>query len=123
MLHRRLVELEPGKADFLVLLKSPLGKAIRYTLGQWEALGRYLEDGRCEIDTNLVENSIRPTAVGQLPRTAARQLEASGRLSQSTQRSANQTAHPTRETAPGNHGARRTLTDEFGSSRVEDTED
>lgn len=64
-LHRRLVELEPGKASSPVLLKSPLGKAIRYTLGQWEALVRYLEDGRYEIDTNLVENSIRPTAVGK----------------------------------------------------------
>lgn len=64
-LHRRLLELEPGKATSPVLLKSPLGKAIRYTLGQWEALVRYLEDGRYEIDTNLVENSIRPTAVGK----------------------------------------------------------
>jgi hypothetical protein len=59
------VELEPGKASSPVLLKSPLGKAIRYTLGQWEALVRYLEDGRYEIDTNLVENAIRPTAVGK----------------------------------------------------------
>jgi transposase len=40
-----------------VLPKSPLGKAIRYTLGQWEALVRYLEDGRYEIDTNLVESN------------------------------------------------------------------
>jgi hypothetical protein len=48
-----------------VLPKSPLGKAIRYTLGQWEALVRYLEDGRYEIDTNLVENSIRPSCVGK----------------------------------------------------------
>jgi hypothetical protein len=48
-----------------VLPKSPLGKAIRYTLGQWEALVRYLEDGRYEIDTNLVENAILPTCIGK----------------------------------------------------------
>ena len=64
-LRQRLEELEPGKATSPVLLKSPLGKAIRYVLGQWEALVRYLEDGRYEIDNNLVENSIRPTAVGK----------------------------------------------------------
>ena len=44
---------------------GPLGKAIRYTLNQWEALVRYLEDGRYEIDTNLVENAIRPSCVGK----------------------------------------------------------
>ena len=45
-LHQRLLELEPGRVGSPVLSKSPLGKAIRYTLGQWEALVRYLEDGR-----------------------------------------------------------------------------
>ena len=45
--------------------KSPLGKPIRYTLGQWQALARYLEDGRYDIDTNLVENAIRPNCVGK----------------------------------------------------------
>ena len=64
-LHRRLLELNPARAGSPVLPKSPLGKAIRYTLGQWEALVRYLEDGRYEIDTNLVENAIRPSCVGK----------------------------------------------------------
>ena len=64
-LHRRLIELEPGRVGSPVLQKSPLGQAIRYTLGQWEALVRYLEDGRYEIDTNLVENAIRPTCIGK----------------------------------------------------------
>jgi hypothetical protein len=64
-LHRRLLELEPGRVGSPVLPKSPLGKAIRYTLGQWQALVRYLEDGRYEIDTNLVENAIRPSCVGK----------------------------------------------------------
>jgi transposase len=41
------------------------GQAIDYALGQWDSLLPYLEDGRLEIDTNLVENAIRPTAIGK----------------------------------------------------------
>lgn len=48
-----------------VLPKSVLGQAIDYTLSRWEALTRYVEDGRLEIDNNLCENAIRPTAVGK----------------------------------------------------------
>lgn len=48
-----------------VLPKSQLGQAIDYTLSRWEALTRYVEDGRLEIDNNLCENAIRPTAVGK----------------------------------------------------------
>ena len=48
-----------------VLPKSLLGQAIDYTLGRWEALTRYVADGRLEIDNNLCENSIRPTAIGK----------------------------------------------------------
>lgn len=40
-------------------------KAINYTLGLWTQLECFLEDGRLEIDTNLVENAIRPTAIGK----------------------------------------------------------
>jgi transposase len=47
------------------LPQSPLGKAIRYTLGEWQPLTRYLEDGRLEIDNNLTENAIRPSALGK----------------------------------------------------------
>ena len=47
------------------LPQSPLGKALHYTLGQWEGLQVFLSDGRLEIDNNLVENAIRPTAVGK----------------------------------------------------------
>ena len=36
-----------------------------YALGQWRTLEVYLEDGRVEIDNNLVENAIRPTALGK----------------------------------------------------------
>jgi len=48
-----------------VLPKSLLGQAIDYTLARWEALTRYVEDGRLEIDNNLCENAIRPTAIGK----------------------------------------------------------
>lgn len=47
------------------LPRSQMGKAIRYTLTLWEGLNAFLEDGRVEIDNNLVENAIRPTAVGK----------------------------------------------------------
>ena len=48
-----------------ILPKSPLGLAIRYLSGLWPRLGVFLRDGRVELDTNLVENAIRPTAVGK----------------------------------------------------------
>jgi transposase len=48
-----------------VLPKSLIGKALTYTLGLWKRLLRYTEDGRYEIDNNLVENSIRPVALGR----------------------------------------------------------
>ena len=34
-------------------------------LNHYDALTGYLKDGRFEIDNNLVENAIRPTAVGR----------------------------------------------------------
>ena len=42
-----------------------LGKAISYCLNRWESLERYLEDGRLQIDNNLIENAIRPFALGR----------------------------------------------------------
>jgi len=48
-----------------VLPKSSIGKAIAYTLSLWNRLIRYIEDGRYEIDNNLIENSIRPVAIGR----------------------------------------------------------
>ena len=47
------------------LPQSSLGQAIDYALGQWPTLAVYLNDGRVEIDNNLVENAIRPTAIGK----------------------------------------------------------
>jgi transposase len=42
---------------------SRLAEDIRYTLGIWPGLTRFLEDGRLELDTNPVENQIRPIAL------------------------------------------------------------
>ncbi len=39
---------------------SKLAEDIRYGLGHWEGLTRFLDDGRLELDTNPVENAIRP---------------------------------------------------------------
>lgn len=65
MIHARLKKL----FDLLarrrsILPQSLLGKAVRYALNQWPNLKVYLGDGRVEIDTNLVENAIRPTKLG-----------------------------------------------------------
>jgi transposase len=59
-LQPRLQALRPG-----CLPQSPLGKAIGYALAEWEPLARFLQDGRLEIDNNLTENAIRPSAVGK----------------------------------------------------------
>jgi transposase len=48
-----------------VLPQSLLGKAIRYTVKLWTELNRYVEFGEVEIDNNLIENAIRPTAIGK----------------------------------------------------------
>jgi len=45
--------------------KNVLAKAINYTLKQWDGLIIYTSDGILEIDNNLVENSIRPIALGR----------------------------------------------------------
>jgi len=61
-LERALVRL---KTQGRALPQSLLGLAMEYALGQWTALLVYLTEGRVEIDNNLVENAIRPTAVGK----------------------------------------------------------
>lgn len=48
-----------------VLPQSPIGKAISYSLQRWDRLSLYTADGRLQIDNNLVENAIRPVAVGR----------------------------------------------------------
>ena len=53
------------KASRRHLPQSLLGQAIDYTLGQWPTLEVFLRQGKVEIDNNLVENAIRPTAIGK----------------------------------------------------------
>jgi len=42
-----------------------LGQAIDYALKRWEALTRFVDDRALEIDNNLIENLIRPSAIGK----------------------------------------------------------
>jgi transposase len=60
--QRALVGLK-GTGRYLP--QSSLGQAIDYALGQWPTLEVFLKDSRIEIDNNLVENAIRPTALGK----------------------------------------------------------
>lgn len=45
--------------------KTKLGLAIQYTLNQWRYIIAYVRHGTAEIDTNMIENLIRPTALGK----------------------------------------------------------
>jgi len=58
---RRAMELVRRRT----LPQGLLGKAIDYALKRWEALTRFVNDGVLEIDSNLIENSIRPSAIGK----------------------------------------------------------
>lgn len=48
-----------------VLPKSRIGEAVAYTYGLLPRLSRYVNDGRVKIDNNLIENTIRPLALGR----------------------------------------------------------
>jgi len=58
--HRALVRWQRR-----YLPQSLLGQAISYALNQWATLEKFLDHGEVEIDNNLVENAIRPTAIGK----------------------------------------------------------
>jgi transposase len=45
--------------------KSDTTAAIRYALSRWEALVRYGDDGRIEIDNNAAERALRAVALGR----------------------------------------------------------
>ena len=45
--------------------KSTIAEAIRYALSRWEGLTRFLNDGRIEIDSNVIERTMRPIALGR----------------------------------------------------------
>jgi transposase len=59
-LDRALKKLQPR-----YLPQSLMGQAIGYARNQWPLLEGFLEHGEVEIDNNLVENAIRPTALGK----------------------------------------------------------
>lgn len=44
---------------------SAIGKAIKYALNRWKNMNLFLVNGNIEIDNNLVENIIRPPAIGR----------------------------------------------------------
>src|SRR5258708_1477378 len=43
-----------------VSAKATIAEDIRYGLNHWEGLTRFLDDGRIQLDTNIVERSVRP---------------------------------------------------------------
>lgn len=49
----------------LTTLRSPIGKALAYFSEREKQLSMYLTDGMLLMDTNLIENSIRPIALGR----------------------------------------------------------
>jgi transposase len=61
-IQRRLQNLQASRKH---LPRSLTGAAISYTLGQWDKLCVFTRDGRVQIDNNLVENTIRPSAIGK----------------------------------------------------------
>ncbi len=66
--HRMVIErldrvLKKLRSRYLP--QSLMGQAISYALNQWPLLVRFLDHGEVEIDNNLVENAIRPTALGK----------------------------------------------------------
>jgi transposase len=72
--RRRQEQARPIAKDFQVWLQAQRGRvpdgsatarAIDYSLGRWEALTRYLDDGAVPCDNNWVENQIRPIAIGR----------------------------------------------------------
>jgi Transposase IS66 family/IS66 C-terminal element len=49
----------------LISQKTKLAEAIRYALSRWNGLCRFVDDGRIEIDSNVVERAIRPIALNR----------------------------------------------------------
>ena len=59
--------LEPWLSAKLEIIsqKGKLAEAIRYALSRWGGLSRFLDDGRVELDSNVVERAIRPLALNR----------------------------------------------------------
>lgn len=61
----RLFETWMKETYLKVLPNSKMGDAIEYTYSLLPRLSRYVNDGRIHIDNNLIENAIRPLALGR----------------------------------------------------------
>jgi len=59
-LHEYLTTWQPQ-----ALPKSPIGKAVTYSVNQWAALNRYTQDPILSIDNNLAERTLRMLALGR----------------------------------------------------------
>jgi transposase len=53
---KRFLEKQLGRVSG----KAPIAQAIRYALTHWQGLTRFLDDGRIDLDSNIVERSMRP---------------------------------------------------------------
>jgi transposase len=58
-----VADLEPCLREKLGLISQKT--KLRYTLSRWEGLSRFLDDGSIQIDSNVVERSIRPIALNR----------------------------------------------------------
>ncbi len=75
--ERRAVRQEKSKPLVLALkawfeqqlarvsVKATIAEDIRYALNHWDGLTRFLDDGRIELDTNIVERSMRPIVLNR----------------------------------------------------------
>ncbi|BCA94371.1 IS66 family transposase [Legionella antarctica] len=70
----RMTEAKPILSEFkqwlltqqkTTLPKSPLGKALFYSIKHWDSLTQYINDGRLEIDNNRSERAIKPFVIGR----------------------------------------------------------
>jgi len=70
----RMTEAQPILTEFkqwlltqqkITLPKSPLGKALFYSIKHWDSLTQYINDGRLEIDNNRSERAIKPFVIGR----------------------------------------------------------
>jgi transposase len=59
-----LLQKTAQRLQRLCLPRSQLGQACGYLLGHWEPLTAHLAHGRTQLDTNAVENAIRPSKLG-----------------------------------------------------------
>lgn len=70
----RQVKSKPLMAELKQLLddtlervsaKSTLAEDIRYAQGHWRGLTRFLDDGRIEVDNNMIERQMRPIGISR----------------------------------------------------------